>query len=180
MKKTAFSNKILTWKTMSRSKSDCMILMNIFLAFKISNQIFRSIYRLQIIARFLNTTMWPKNSDLWHSVPRYRNQNLKYCINSWRTRWYQSLPWTEYFWRFFDDFSGEKLRFSPEKSKWRHGDVISSQNYKIYQIQTKNIAESLHQRNFCKKPHVKSSFRSEEDRARSHRHTHIHTHRSFY
>ena len=35
-----------------------------------------------------------------------------------------------------------------------------------------NIAESDHQRNFCKKPHVKSSFRSEEDRSRSDRHTH--------
>ena len=48
-------------------------------------------------------------------------------------------------------------------------DVISSQNYKIYQIQTKNIAESLHPRNFCKKTHVKSSFRSKEDSHQSYR-----------
>ena len=34
-----------------------------------------------------------------------------------------------------------------------------------------NIAESDHQRNFCKKPHVKSSFRSEEDSAWLHRQT---------
>ena len=49
--------------------------------------------------------------------------------------------------------------------------VIFKNFYKRYEIQTKNIAESDHQRNFCKKPHVKSSFRSEEDRSRSHRQT---------
>ena len=40
-----------------------------------------------------------------------------------------------------------------------------------------NIAESDHQRNFCKKPHVKSFFGSEGDSGRSYRHTHTHTHR---
>ena len=42
---------------------------------------------------------------------------------------------------------------------------------KRYEIETKNIAESHRHRNFCKKPHVKSSFRSEEDRSRSDRQT---------
>ena len=37
-----------------------------------------------------------------------------------------------------------------------------------------NIAESDHQRNFCKKTHVKSSFGLEEDSIRSYRHTHRH------
>ena len=40
-----------------------------------------------------------------------------------------------------------------------------------------NIAESDHQRNFCKKTQIKSSFGSEEDSGRSYRHTHTHTHR---
>ena len=39
-------------------------------------------------------------------------------------------------------------------------DVISKIFYKRYEIQTKNIAESDHQRNFCKKPQLKIFCRS--------------------
>ena len=50
-------------------------------------------------------------------------------------------------------------------------EVIFKNFYKRYEIQTKNIASAIHQRNFCKKPHVHSSFRSEEDSTRSYTQT---------
>ena len=54
-------------------------------------------------------------------------------------------------------------------------DVISSQKYAWYGNSDQNIAESHHQRNFCKKLHIKSSFRSEVDAIRSQGQTDRHT-----
>ena len=48
-------------------------------------------------------------------------------------------------------------------------EVIFKNLYKRYEIQTKNIASAIDQRNFSKKPQVKSFFRSEEDRSWSYR-----------
>ena len=54
--------------------------------------------------------------------------------------------------------------FHPKKCQWRHYEVICSQNYKQWYILIKKRALSLCQGWFCKKTHVKSSFRSEEDK----------------
>ena len=59
-------------------------------------------------------------------------------------------------------------------------EIIFKNFDKRYEIQTKNITESHRQRNFCKKPHVKSSFRSEEDSVRSYTQTDRQTDKSFY
>ena len=47
--------------------------------------------------------------------------------------------------------------------------VIPGQKYRWYTSFDPIVAELHRQRMFCKKMHVKSSFRSEEDSARSHR-----------